>query len=493
MPTPHARSILAATILGSSMVFIDSTAVNVALPVLQSELHANIAQVQWIVEAYALFLAALVLVGGSLGDHFGRKRVFVVGVIAFTVCSMLCGVAPDASLMILARSFQGIAGALLVPSSLAIISASFEDDRGKAIGTWSSLTSLMLVFGPVLGGWLVQHFSWRWVFFINLPLGAIVLWLTLRCVPESRDPHAGGLDLLGAFLGTASLGGVVFGLIEASVRGVRAPMVGISVAVGVLLAIPFFVHEARTQSPLLPLDIFRSRLFSATNLLTLLLYAALGGALFYLPFDLIQVQHYTPMQAGAANLPMIGVVVLLSRFSGALADKRGPKLQLVLGPLIVGIGFALLAVPSIGGSYWTTFFPPSLVIGLGLAVTVAPLTTAVMSAAGERSGVASGVNNAVARTAGLIAVAAFSILFVTRYTIELESRITAPPHVKASITSQASRLADIAVHDPRLNREIDESFVAAFRVTMLAGAALAAASALVALVGIEGQPASRAA
>ena len=444
MATPRARSILAATILGSSMVFIDSTAVNVALPVLQNELHADIAQVQWIVEAYALFLAALVLVGGSLGDHFGRRRVFVIGVIAFTVCSMLCGIAPGASLMIVARSFQGIAGALLVPNSLAIISASFGDDRGKAIGSWSSLTSLMLVFGPILGGWLVEHLSWRWVFFINLPLGAIVLWLTLRCVPESRNPHAGPLDYLGTFLATASLGGIVFGLIEASVRGVRAPVVGISIAIGLVLAIPFFVHELRTASPLLPLDIFRSRLFSATNLLTLLLYAALGGALFYFPFDLIQVQHYTPTEAGAANLPMIGVVVLLSRFSGALADRRGPKLQLVLGPLIVGSGFALLAVPSIGGSYWTTFFPASLVIGLGLATTVAPLTTAVMSAAGERSGVASGINNAVARTAGLIAVAAFSVLFVTRYTAALESRITAPPAVKSSITKQASRLADMA-------------------------------------------------
>jgi EmrB/QacA subfamily drug resistance transporter len=492
MPTPHARSILAATILGSSMVFIDSTAVNVALPVLQRQLHADIAHVQWIVEAYALFLSALVLVGGSLGDHFGRRRVFVIGVIAFTVCSILCGVAPDARLMIVARSFQGVAGALLVPSSLAIISASFAEDRGKAIGTWSSLTSLMLVFGPVLGGWLVQHFSWRWVFFINLPLGAIVLWLTLRCVPESRNPHAGPLDYLGTFLATASLGAIVFGLIEASVRGLRAPSVGIPVALGVILAVPFFWHESRTASPLLPLDIFRSRLFSATNLLTLLLYAALGGALFYLPFDLIQVQHYTPTQAGAANLPMIAVVVLLSRFSGALADRRGPKLSLVVGPAIVGAGFALLASPSIGGSYWTTFFPASLVIGLGLATTVAPLTTAVMSAAGERSGVASGINNAVARTAGLIAVAAFSVLFVTRYTSELESRITASPDVKSSITAQASRLADIDVKDAGVKRQVDEAFVAAFRLAMYVAAALALASSAIALVGIKGQPASSA-
>lgn len=466
------------------MVFIDASAVNVALPVLQRELHADIAQVQWIVEAYALFLAALVLVGGSLGDHFGRRRIFLIGVAAFAACSVLCGAAPGARLMIVARSVQGVAGALLVPSSLAILSASFGDDRGKAIGTWSSLTSLMMPIGPILGGWLVQQLSWRWVFFLNLPLAAIVLFLALRSVPESRDPRAGALDLLGALLATVALGGIVFGLIEASTRGFRAPVVGISMAIGALLLAVFVLHEARTESPLLPLDIFRSRLFSATNLLTLLLYAALGGATFYLPFDLIQIQHYSPAKAGAANLPMVAAVVLLSRYAGALADRFGPKPFLVAGPLVIGAGFLLLAVPSIGGSYWTTFFPAALVLGLGLATTVAPLTTAVMTAAGERSGVGSGVNNAVARTAGLIAVAAFSVVFVSRYAAELESRITAPPEVKASITRQAARLADIEVRDARLRRQVDESFVGAFRTTMCVAAALAGASALIALFGI---------
>ncbi|MCU1347797.1 MAG: drug resistance transporter, EmrB/QacA subfamily, partial [Acidobacteria bacterium] len=473
---------------GSAMVFIDQTAVNVALPVLQNDLHADIAQVQWIVEAYALFLSALVLVGGSQGDHFGRRRVFAIGVIAFTVCSMLCGIAPDARLMIAARSVQGIAGALLVPSSLAIISASFGEDRGHAIGTWSSLTSLMLALGPVLGGWLVQHFSWRWVFFINLPLGAIVLFLTLRCVPESRDPHAGPLDPLGTFLAVASLGGIVFGLIEASVRGLHAPIVWISVAIGTALLVLFLLHEHRSASPLLPLELFRSRLFSACNVLTLLLYAALSGALFYVPFNLIQIQHYSPSQAGAANLPMIAMVVLLSPRAGKLMDRYGPKPLLIAGPTIAGIGFALLAMPSIGGSYWTTFFPGSLIMGLGMSITVAPLTTAVMSAAGDRSGIASGINNAVARTAGLLAVAAFSVLFVARYTTELESRVTLPPQAKAAVTAQASRLADIRVVDPRVKREIDQSFVAAFRLSMFVAAGLALASALVAALWIDGQP-----
>jgi EmrB/QacA subfamily drug resistance transporter len=488
---PHARFILAATILGSSMVFIDGTAVNIALPVLQRELHADIAEVQWIVEAYQLFLSSLVLVGGSLGDHFGRKRIFALGVVTFTLCSMACGLAPNAMLMIVARALQGVAGALLVPSSLAVISASFADDRGRAIGTWSSLTTLTLAIGPLLGGWLVQNLSWRWVFFINLPIGAIVLWLTLRCVPESHDRTAGALDLIGAMLATAALGSIVFGLIEASVRGIGRPVVAISVAIGLLLIVPFLLRERRTPSPLLPLDLFRSRLFSIANLLTFALYAALGAVFFFFPFDLIQVQGYSPTQAGAANLPMMAVMVLLSPRAGALMDRYGAKPLLVTGPAIAACGFGLLALPSIGGSYWTTFFPASLVMGLGMATTVAPLTTAVMSAAGEKSGVASGINNAVARTAGLIAVAALSVVFVARYTGELEARVSAPRPIKAAILSQSNRLADIrlpsvdAASRVRLTRQIGDSFVATFRFTMLMGAALAMLSAVVAAVGIR--------
>ncbi len=488
---PHARFILAATILGSSMVFIDSTAVNIALPVFQRDLHADIAEVQWIVEAYQLFLSSLVLVGGSLGDHFGRKRIFALGVVTFTLCSMACGLAPDARLMIVARALQGIAGALLVPSSLAVISASFAEDRGRAIGTWSSLTTLMLAIGPLLGGWLVQNLSWRWVFFINLPIGAIVLWLTLRCVPESHDRTAGALDPGGVVLATTMLGSIIFGLIEASVGGIGRPIVLIPVLGGLLLIVPFLLYERRTPSPFLPLDLFRSRLFSATNLLTFILYAGLSAVFFYLPFNLIQVQGYSPTQAGAANLPMIAAMVLLSPRAGALMDRYGAKPLLVIGPLIAACGFALLIRPSIGGSYWTTFFPASLVMGLGMATTVAPLTTAVMSSAGEKSGVASGVNNAVARTAGLIAVAALSVVFVARYTGELDARLVAPPAVKSAILSQSSRLADIRLPsvDPvsrvRLTRQIDDSFVATFRFTMLIGAALAFLSAVVAAVGIK--------
>src|SRR5258708_4552640 len=280
MPTPHARFILAATVLGSSLVFIDSTAVSVALPVFQRDLHADLAAVQWIVEAYQLFLSALVLVGGSLGDHFGRRRVFAIGVAAFALASMWCGLAPTTMQMIVARSVQGIAGALLVPSSLAIINASFGSDRGRAIGAWSALTSLTLALGPVLGGWIVQRFSWRWVFFINAPLSAVVLLLIFTCVPEvhatsARKPHPARARTL-----ALSLGAIVYGLIEARTL--------ISVA-GLIVMVIFIAYQARAKEPLVPLTLFRSRLFSACNLLTLLLYGALGGAFFFLPFDLIHI------------------------------------------------------------------------------------------------------------------------------------------------------------------------------------------------------------
>ncbi len=477
MATPHARFILAATVLGSSLVFIDSTAVGVALPVFQRDLHADLAAVQWIVESYQLFLSALVLVGGSLGDHYGRRRVFAIGVILFALASCWCGLAPTTVQMIIARSVQGIAGALLVPSSLAIISASFGSDRGKAIGTWSALTSLTLALGPVLGGWIVQHFSWRWVFFINVPVAAIVLLLIVTCVPESRDPSARALDPVGALLITLSLGAIVFGLIES-----RA-FIGIA---GAVLLVVFVAYEARVKEPLVPLELFRSRLFSASNLLTLLLYAALGGSFFFLPFNLIHIQHYTPTQAGAANLPTVAMMVLLSKYAGALADRIGARPLLIFGPLIAGCGFALMARPSIGGSYWTTFFPAMVVMGIGVAMTVAPLTTAVMSAAGEKSGIASGISNAVARTAGLIAVALLGVVFAWRFTRELDARVIAPPAVKQAILAQSARMDDI-VAPPEAKPRIAEAFIGAFRVTMLTCAGLAWAASIVAMLWVDPQ------
>jgi len=457
------------------MVFLDGTAVNIALPVFQRELHASLAQVQWIVEAYQLFVSALVLVGGSLGDHYGRRRIFGIGVLGFAAASVWCGLAPTTMQMIVARSVQGVAGALLVPSSLAIINASFGKNRGRAIGTWSSLTSLTLALGPVVGGWLVERFSWRWVFFINAPLAAIVLLLVITQVPESHDKTAGRLDPIGAALATLALGGIVYGFIQSQLF--------IGLAGGALLIV-FFFFEAHSKNPLVPLSLFRSRLFSSVNALTLLLYAAFGGAIFFLPFNLIHVQHYTPAESGAANLPMVVMMFFLSRFAGWLMDRYGPRPPLIIGPFIGACGLALLALPGIGGSYWTTWFPAVVLMGLGMAITVAPLTTAVMSAAGEKSGVASGISNAIARTAALLAVAVLGLIFSARYARELETRVTAPPAVKASILGQRSRLTEITA--PPANRpQIDQSFVGAFRVTMLSAAALALGASVIGMLWVR--------
>jgi EmrB/QacA subfamily drug resistance transporter len=472
--------------------------VNVALPVLQKELNATAADVQWVVEAYSLFLASLILVGGSLGDSFGRKRIFAIGIILFTAASVLCGLAPNVTLLIAARAIQGIGGALLVPGSLAIISASFDTkQRGRAIGTWSGFTAITAVIGPVLGGGLVQYASWRWVFFINVPLAAIVLFVLFWRVPESRDtediPH---LDWWGALLATLGLGGIVFGLIESDNLGLGSPLVLSALAIGVVALIVFVVVEARSRSPMVPLSLFRSRTFSGANLLTLFLYAALGGSLFFVPFNLISVQGYPPSAAGAALLPMILLLFLLSRWSGGLINRFGAKLPLIVGPVIAASGFALFALPDIGGSYWTTYFPASVVLGLGMAISVAPLTTAVMGAVdAHRAGTASGINNAVSRTAGLLAIAVLGIIVLAVFNGSLDSHLAAlnlPNPVLHAINAQRFKLVGIQIpvgvtSGTMIKQAINESFIAGFRAVMLTGAGLALAGALSSLLLIEGK------
>ncbi len=492
--------VLTATILGSSMAFIDGTVVNVALPVLQTDLHATVADVQWVVEAYSLFLAALILVGGALGDALGRKRIYAAGISLFVVASVLCGLAPNVIFLIIARAVQGIGGALLVPGSLAIISASFpQEQRGRAIGTWSGFTAITSVVGPVLGGWLVQYASWRWVFFINVPMAAIVLVILFWRVPESRDEaDKASLDWLGAILTTLGLGAIVYGLIQAGTSGLGDPIVLGSLAIGIVALIAFLFVEARSSAPMLPLSLFRSKTFSGANLLTLLLYAALGGSLFFLPFNLIRVQGYTPTEAGAANIPFILIMFSLSRWSGGLVSRYGAKLPLVVGPLIAACGFALFALPGIGGSYWTTFFPAVVVLGLGMSIAVAPLTTAVMGAVDvQRAGVASGVNNAVSRAAGLLAIAVLGIVIVGAFNSSLDSHLAGLHLASATqqvIDSQRSKLVGIVIPTglstqlhAALERAINESFLTGFRVVMLIAAALAAASSLSALLLIEGK------
>jgi EmrB/QacA subfamily drug resistance transporter len=494
--------VLAATILGSSITFIDGTVVNVALPVLQRELGTDIVGAQWVVESYALMLSSLILVGGSLGDRKGRKLVFSAGVLLFTLASAACGLAQGAGQLIAARAVQGVGAALLVPGSLAIISASFpEKERGRAIGTWSGFTSIAAGFGPVLGGWLVEHASWRWVFFINLPLAAVVLALTWWRVPESRDESAeGSIDVLGAAAATLGLGGVVYGLIESGARGFADARVVVSFAAGVALLVVFVLVERRRGArAMVPLSLFRSRTFAGANLLTLCLYGAISGLMFFLPFDLIQVQGYSPTQAGAALVPFVLTMFLLSRWAGGLVKRRGARLPLVVGPIVAAAGLALFVLPGArSASYWTSFFPAVMLMSFGIATSVAPLTTAVMGAVEERhAGIASGINNAVSRTAGLVSIAVLGVIITSVFARDFNARLrplNLPDAARAELASQESRLA--AVRPPQelsddarlaVERAVEESFVRGFRVVMLICAALALASALCAWLLIEGR------
>lgn len=500
-PCPRASGpwVLAATIIASGMGFMDGTIVNVALPRIQSELGASAVDALWIVESYALMLAALILVGGSLGDHYGRRRVFMAGVILFTLSSVWCGLAPSPGQLIAARTAQGIGGALMIPGSLAIISASFsEEDRGKAIGTWSGFSGITAAIGPVLGGFLIDNVSWRAAFLINIPLAAIVLYICLHHVPESRDPDARGLDVPGAVLATVGLGGLVFGLIEASNRGLADPLVFGPLLVGVLGLAAFLWIEWRGREPMMPLTLFRSRNFSGANLLTLLLYMGLGGSLYFFPFVLIQVHGYSATAAGSAFLPFIVLTFLMSRWAGGLVTSVGPKLPLTIGPVITAVGFLLFALPGTSGSYWTTFFPAVVVMGFGMALVIAPLTTTAMnSVSGRHSGLASGVNNAVSRTASLLAVAVMGVLVFGAFSVALDGRLASlelSPRAQAAMEEQKADLG--AAEAPSgvggetaaaIERAVDESFLAGFRVAMLVAAALAVASAVAAALIIEGK------
>jgi EmrB/QacA subfamily drug resistance transporter len=496
------RRILAATILASSMAFIDGTVVNLALPALQSTMGATIADVQWVVEAYTLFLSALMLTGGALGDRLGRKRVFLVGVTTFTAGSVACGLAPSLAALIAFRGLQGIGAALMVPGSLAIISASFPDaERGKAIGTWSAFTSVTMVIGPLVGGLFIDHASWRAIFFINVPLAAIVLCLAVRYVPETREATKRALDVAGAALATAGLGSLVYGLIESPALGFAHPRIVASLAAGALLLAAFVVVEWRGRSPMMPLGLFRSAPFCGANVITLFLYAALAGCLFFVPMNLIQLHGFSATQAGAAMIPSVLLLFLLSRWAGGLADRIGAKPLLIVGPTIAGAGFALFLVPDVDASYWSGFFPAFVALGFGMALTVAPLTNTVMSSVGrEHSGVASGINNAISEGAGLLAVAVFGLLMSHAFGAALDrdlERANVSSEARAEIRGQASKLA--AIDLPRIDetqrraarQAIGESFVTGFRLVMGIGAALAVLSAVCAWITLASKPGPR--
>lgn len=488
--------VLVAAIIGSAMAIIDSTAVNVALPVMQRDLSASAAGLQWIVESYTLFLSALILVGGALGDRFGRRAVFVFGLVLFTAASLGCALAPSIGFLIAARCIQGIGGALLVPGSLSLITTAFSGEaRGHAIGTWSGFTAIMAAIGPVAGGWLAQAISWRAVFILNLPLGIIAVAVTMLCVSESRDESAPrSIDLTGAALVTIGLGALVYGLI--ALQNAYGDVLARTIAVfGFVLIGLFLYYERRvSRDPMLRADLFSSQAFAGANLYTFLLYAGLSGSLYFVPFDLINVQGYEPVAAGASLLPFIVIMFVASRWSGGLVVRIGARVPLVIGALLAAAGFFLYALPGVGGSYWMTFFPAAVVLGCGGAFFVAPLTTTAMNAvAAHESGVASGINNAVARTAGLIAIAALGLALASTFEMRLGQelrKLNLTPLAVAQIDSERGQLLsgetlDLHLPAPQMESAISAirtAYVAGFRVAMIVAATLAVCAAIVAAV-----------
>lgn len=458
--TPQARWVLLATVLGTGIAFLDMTVVNVALPTIGKELDATVAGLQWIVNGYTLTLASLILIGGSLGDRFGRRRVFLVGIVWFAVASLFCGLAPSEAALLAARLLQGIGGALLTPGSLAIIQASFTPgDRARAVGAWSGLSGIAAAIGPFVGGWLVGAGSWRLIFLINVPLAIAAVAVTLRYVPETRNPESvGGIDAAGAALTVVGLAGVSWALIESGERGATSATLTAG-ATGLAALTGFVEVERRSRHPMLPLEIWRSRQFTAANLVTFLVYAAIGINFFLLSVALQQVLGYSPMRAGLATMPVTALMLALSARAGLLAERIGPRLPMSVGPVIVAVGLAMLSRVQEGTTYLRIVLPGVIVFGLGLTLTVAPLTATVLAAASARyAGIASGVNNAIARGAGLLAIAVI-------------------PGV-AGLTGDAYK-------DPT-------AFASGFRTAMLISAVLAAAGGALAWLFIRNEVASRA-
>lgn len=493
--------LLAAVVLGSCMAFIDGTVVNVALPAIQRSFNSSLAAMQWVVNGYTLMLGALILIGGSLGDHLGRKKVFLAGVVLFAASSILCGVATSAPMLIGARVLQGIGGALLVPGSLAIISAAFpENERSRAIGVWAAFSAISAAIGPILGGWLVDNVSWRGAFFINLPIAVATVLLAWKAVPESQDPKAGPIDWLSGIFAALGLGGLTYGLIQASKTGWTASDVLVALVVGTILVCAFVIRQCRAKAPMAPPDLFRSSTFAGANGLTFLLYGALSGALFFVPFNLIQVQGFSATAAGASFLPFTFLMGGFSRWAGGLVSKFGSKIPLIVGPVLDAVGFALLGVASHHGSYWTTVFPGIAVLGLGMTITVAPLTSTVMGAVPpEKSGIASGINNAVSRVAGLFAIAALSLVMVSVYTGVLNAKLsTVGGSARQEVMATANQLLAARVPvglSSQIQQQIQTArisgFVAGYRLVMLIAAGLATLSAVIAAFTIDGKPSSK--
>jgi EmrB/QacA subfamily drug resistance transporter len=451
------RWVLAATVLGSGIAALDATVVGIALPAIGKDFHAQVSSLQWVIDGYTLTLAGMLLLGGALGDSYGRRKVFVIGTVWFAVASLLCGLAPDTGVLIAARALQGVGGALLTPGSLAILQASFTpNDRPSAIGAWSGLGGIATAIGPFLGGYLISAVSWRLVFYINLPLAVAVIAISLRHVPESRAPGPRKpLDVMGAITISLALAGITYGLIEASARGWTSPTVLTSLLAGVVLFVVFCRVEAGHPNAMLPLSVFKSRQFSAANAVTFVVYGALGGALFLVPVVLQEVCGYSALASGAALLPITVIMLALSARSAALAAKIGPRLQMTVGPLVIAAGLALFTRVQGNGDYLTQVLPAVLVFGFGLAINVAPLTaTALAAAPAEHAGIASAVNNDVARAASLIAVAVLPVLAgITGDSYLHPAELTSGFHdamlIAAAVSAAGGVLAAATIRNPR--------------------------------------------
>lgn len=479
------------------MVFIDGTVVNVALPAIQNTLAAPLAALQWVVNGYFVPLAALLLIGGAASDRFGRRRVFALGVLLFALASMGCGLADSAAALVSARALQGGAGALLVPGSLALIAAAFPaGERGRAIGTWASFTAMATALGPLLGGWLVDQVSWRAVFFINLPLALLTLIIIFTRIRESRaSGYLPPIDWVGAVLVSGGLAALIYALSVAENRGWDASVVPPLLTLAVVVLALFILVEQRVAAPMVPLALFRARTFAGANLMTLLLYAALSATMFFLPLNLIHMQHYPATAVGAAFLPFTVTMATLSRWSGRLIDRYGQRAPLIAGPAIAACGCALLAWTGAAGGYWRGVFPGIAVLGLGMTVTVSPLSTTVMNAVAEHQvGLASGINNAVSRVAMVLAIAILGLVALNIFQQQLALRLAAaglPSGATRALLSEAHKFADLtpsavvpAALRPAVRTAIDAAFFASYSSVMLVAAALAGASALCAAVVI---------
>jgi EmrB/QacA subfamily drug resistance transporter len=482
------------------MVFIDFSALNVALPAIQNDLNISGKSLLWIINAYSIFLSSLLLVGGSMGDIYGRKKIFIIGIILFSVSSFFCGVSNGKLMLIISRASQGIGGALMVPESLAIISSVIPSERrGKAFGTWSTFSALTTIIGPVLGGLLAGLGLWRIIFFINIPLAIFTVFILIYKVPESRNVEADHLDLSGAFLATLGLGGITYGFLEASDSGFGNLRIETALIIGIISLTAFIIVEKRSKHPMMPLNLFKSRTFSGVNTLTLFMYAALNAALFFFPLNLIQVQGYPEETAGFAILPFAVLISGISRFSGKFSDKFGARKPLIIGPLFAGFGLFLLTFPGITNGpseYWTTYFPGIFLLGTGMGIVVAPLTAAVMaSVKAHHEGIASGINNTVARTAGLLSIAVLGTFMIISFRNNLELKINdlkIPADKKAELIKNSNKLAD--THPPNgltkaetslITLNVKKSFVVSFNLIMIISVILSWLSSLIALVSVE--------